>query len=283
MTLSFKPMTTTRFVVEVEDIDLSKPVDGASVAALRKAINEHSILVFRGQTIDNDQHIAFSRNFGDLEIHTVKQYLLPDYPEIIALANRGENGTTPIDNGGAYWHTDISYKAKPPMGSLLYSLEVPPEGGDTLFADMYAAYDALDDDMKDRIEGVRAVHGYAARFSQMGEGGKRPTLSAEQLAEVPEVAHPVVRINRETGRKALFVNEGFTLGIEGMPMVESRTLVDTLNAHAMQPDFVYDHRWRVGDLVFWDNRAVMHCATAYDTSYRRRMHRTTIQGDMPIG
>ena len=160
---------------------------------------------------------------------------------------------------------------------------VPPEGGDTLFADMYAAYDALDDDMKDRIEGVRAVHGYAARFSQMGEGGKRPTLSAEQLAEVPEVAHPVVRINRETGRKALFVNESFTLGIEGMPMVESRTLVDTLNAHAMQPDFVCDHRWRVGDLVFWDNRAVMHCATAYDTSYRRRMHRTTIQGDMPIG
>ena len=282
MTLSFKPMTTTRFVVEVEDIDLSKPVDGASVAALRKAINEHSILVFRGQTIDNDQHIAFSRNFGDLEIHTVKQYLLPDYPEIIALANRGESGTTPIDNGGAYWHTDISYKAKPPMGSLLYSLEVPPEGGDTLFADMYAAYDALDDDMKDRIEGVRAVHGYAARFSQMGEGGKRPTLSAEQLAEVPEVTHPVVRINRETGRRALYVNEGFTQGIEGMPMVESRTLVDTLNAHATQPDFVYDHRWRVGDLVFWDNRAVMHCATAYDTSYPRRMHRTTIQGDMPI-
>ena len=280
--ISLKPMTTTRFVAQVTDVDLSKPVSGATVAALRKAINEHSILVFRGQTIDNDQHIAFSRNFGDLEIHTVTQYLLPDYPEIIALANRGENGTTPIDNGGAYWHTDISYKAKPPMGSLLYSLEVPPEGGDTLFADMYAAYDALSDEKKNRIDGLQAVHGYEARFSEMGEGGKRPKLSAEQLAEVPEVVHPVVRTNPETGRKALYVNEGFTLSIEGMPMDESRTLLDELVAHSMKPDFVYDHRWRVGDLVFWDNRAVMHCATDYDTSYARRMHRTTIQGDIPI-
>lgn len=280
--ISLKPMTTTRFVAQVTDVDLSKPVAGATVAALRKAINEHSILVFRGQTIDNDQHIAFSRNFGDLEIHTVTQYLLPDYPEIIALANRGENGTTPIDNGGAYWHTDISYKIKPPMGSLLYSLEVPPEGGDTLFADMYAAYDALSDEKKNRIDGLKAVHGYEARFSEMGEGGKRPKLSAEQLAEVPEVVHPVVRTNPETGRKALYVNEGFTLSIEGMPMDESRTLLDELVAHSMKPDFVYDHRWQVGDLVFWDNRAVMHCATDYDTSYARRMHRTTIQGDIPI-
>jgi taurine dioxygenase len=119
MTLSLKPMTSTSFVVEVENVDLSQPVDNATARALRDTINQHSLLVFRGQTIDNDQHIAFSRNFGDLEIHTVKQYLLPDYPEIIALANRGENGTTPIDNGGAYWHSDISYKVKPPMGSLL--------------------------------------------------------------------------------------------------------------------------------------------------------------------
>ncbi len=282
MTISTKPVTTTQFVVEVEDIDLSKQVGGATVAALRKAINRHSILVFRGQSIDNDQHIAFSANFGDLEIHTVKQYLLPDYPEIIALANRGENGTTPIDNGGAYWHTDISYKAKPPMGSLLYSLEIPPEGGDTLFADRYAAYDALDDGMKDRIAGLRAVHGYEARFSKMGEGGKRPQLTAEQLAEVPEVTHPIVRTNPENGRKALFVNEGFTLGIEGMANDESRALLDSLNAHAMKPDFVYAHHWRVGDLVFWDNRSAMHCATAYDTNYARRMHRTTIQGDIPI-
>ena len=282
MSLSLKPLTTTRFVMEVEDLDLSQPVDGTTVAALRKEINEHSILVFRGQTIDNDQHVAFTRNFGDLEIHTVKQYLLPDYPEIIALANRGEKGTTPIDNGGAYWHTDISYKVKPPMGSLLYSLEVPPEGGDTMFADMYSAYDALNDDMKTRIDGLRAVHGYEARFTKMGQENKRPKLSAKQLAEVPEVSHPVVRINPETGRKALYVNEGFTLSIEGLPMDEGRELLDSLNAHAMKPEFVYSHNWRVGDLVFWDNRAVMHCATAYDTSYARTMHRTTVQGDIPI-
>lgn len=281
MTISLKPMTTTSFVVEVENVDLSQSIDNATASALRDAINRHSLLVFRGQTIDNNQHIAFSRQFGDLEIHTVKQYLLPDYPEIIALANRGENGTTPIDNGGAYWHSDISYKAKPPMGSLLYSLEVPPEGGDTLYADMYAAYDALSDTMKHRLEGLRAVHGYEARFTKMGEGGKRPTLSAEQLAEVPEVSHPIVRTNPETGRKALYVNEGFTLGIEGMASDESRALLDELNTHATQPCFIYAHHWRTGDLVFWDNRATMHCATAYDTRYARTMHRTTIQGDIP--
>ena len=282
MTLALKPVTTTDFVAEVEDIDLSQPVPPATIGELRAAINRHSILVFRGQTLDNDQHVAFSRNFGNLEIHTVKQYLLPDFPEIIALANRGEKGTTPIDNGGAYWHSDISYKAKPPMGSLLYSLEVPPEGGDTLYADMYAAYGALGEDIKRRIDGLRAVHGYEARFAKMAEGGKRPDLTPEQLAEVPEVTHPIVRTNPETGRKALYVNEGFTLGIEGMPMDEGRALLDELNAHATKPDFVYAHRWRVGDLVFWDNRATMHCATAYDTSYARTMHRTTIQGDIPI-
>ncbi len=282
MSVSLKPMTTTAFVAVVENVDLSQPVSSSTVAELRSAINRHSILVFRGQTIDNDQHVAFSRNFGALEIHTVKQYLLPDYPEIIALANRGENGTTPIDNGGAYWHSDISYKIKPPMGSLLYSLEVPPDGGDTLYADMYAAYDALDENMKRKLEGLRAIHGYAARFEKMGEGGKRPQLSAEQLAEVPEVNHPIVRTNPETGRKALYINEGFTLGIEGMPMDEGRALLDTLNAHATEPRFIYAHHWRVGDLVFWDNRATMHCATAYDTQYARTMHRTTIQGDTPI-
>jgi taurine dioxygenase len=281
MPFSLKPMTTTSFVTEVENVDLSQPVDNATASALRDAINQHSLLVFRGQTISNDQHIAFSRNFGDLEIHTAKQYLLPDYPEIIALANRGENGTTPIDNGGAYWHSDISYKAKPPMGSLLYSLEVPPEGGDTLYADMCAAYDALSDASKHRLEGLRAIHGYEARFTQMGDGGKRPKLSAEQLAEVPEVSHPIVRTNPESGRKALYINEGFTLGIEGMPADESRVLLEELNTHATQPCFVYAHHWRAGDLVFWDNRTTMHCATAYDTRYARTMHRTTIQGDTP--
>ena len=282
MTISLKPMTTTRFVVEVEGVDLSRPVGPAVIADLRKAINQHSILVFRGQSIDNDQHVAFSRNFGDLEIHTVKQYLLPDYPEIIALANRGEKGTTPVDNGGAYWHTDISYKIAPPMGSLLYSLEVPPEGGDTLYADMYSAYDALSDAMKKKLNILRAVHGYEARYSRMGEGGKRPKLSAEQLAEVPEVTHPIARTNPETGRKALYVNEGFTLGIEGMAADECRALLDELHTHATKPDFIYAHHWRIGDLVFWDNRATMHCATAYDTRYARTMHRTTVQGDIPI-
>jgi len=279
---TFTTMTGSDFVAEVRDVDLSAPIDDAAIAELRAALNRHSILVFCDQRIDNAQHIAFSRRFGDLEIHTVTQYLLPDHPEIIALANRGEKGTTPIDNGGAYWHTDISYKARPPMGSLLYALEVPPRDGDTLYADMCAAYEALPGAMKQRLTGLRAVHRYADRFARMAKGGKRPALSAEQLAEIPDVTHPIVRTHPESGRKALYVNEGFTVAVVGMEPDEGRALLDELNAHAAQPQFVYTHRWRVNDLVFWDNRTTMHRATDYDTRYARTMHRTTIAGDTPV-
>jgi taurine dioxygenase len=272
-----------RFVAEVGGVDLSQPLDDVRFARLHEAFLEHSILVFRGQRLSNEQHIAFSRRFGELEIHTARHWLLPEFPQILVLSNRGEQGTRPIINGGAYWHSDITYKAKPPLGSLLYALEVPPQGGDTLYADMYAAYESLDDAMKRRIEGLEAIHRYGDRYQLMAKDDKdRPPLTPKQLAEVPDVVHPVVRTHPETGRKALFVNEGFSVAIVGMSEAEGKGLLDELFEHSAQPAHVYRHRWQAGDLVMWDNRCTMHRATEYDLRHTRAMHRTTIQGDRPV-
>ena len=272
-----------RFVAEISGVDLSEQIEEAVFSRIHRAFLEHSVLVFRGQKLGNEEHIAFSRRFGELEIHTARHWLLPEHPEILVLSNRGEKGTKPIVNGGAYWHSDITYKAKPPLGSLLYALEVPPEGGDTLYADMYAAYESLDAETKALIEGLQAVHRYGDRYRMMAREDKdRPPLTAEQLAQVPDVVHPVVRTHPETGRKALFVNEGFTVGIAGLAQDEGRTLLEALFRHSVRPEHVYRHHWRAGDLVMWDNRCTMHRATDYDLRHARAMHRTTIQGDSPF-
>jgi taurine dioxygenase len=271
-----------RFVAEVSGVDLSQPLDDGQFARIHDAFIDHSILTFRGQRLSNEEHIAFSRRLGPLEIHTAKHWLLPDHPEILVLSNRGEKGTKPIVNGGAYWHSDITYKAEPPLGSLLYALQVPPEGGNTLYADMYAAYETLDEETKTRIEGLKAVHRYGDRYELMAKEDKdRPPLTRAQLAEVPDVTHPVVRTHPVSGRKALFVNEGFTIGIEGMPDAEGKALLEALFSHSVQERHIYSHRWQAGDLVMWDNRCTMHRATEYDARYTRAMHRTTIQGDRP--
>ena len=282
MDLSISPVRG-RFGARVAGVDLSQPLEDDCFARIHDAFLEHSVLVFSEQQLDNEQHIAISRRFGELEIHTARHWLLADFPEILVLSNRGEEGTRPVVNGGAYWHSDMTYKAKPPLGSLLYALQVPPEGGDTLFADMYAAYESLDDGMKASIEGLGAIHRYGDRYSMMAsEDTDRPPLTPEQLAGVPDVVHPVVRTHPQTGRKVLFVNEGFTVGIAGMPEPEGKALLQKLFQHSVQSSGIYAHRWRAGDLVMWDNRCTMHRATEYDLRYARAMHRTTVAGDQPV-
>ena len=282
MDLSISPVQD-RFVARVAGVDLSQPLEDDCFARIHHAFCEHSVLVFNEQQLSNEQHIAFSRRFGELEIHTATHWLLPDFPEILVLSNRGEKGTKPIVKGGAYWHSDMTYKANPPLGSLLYALEVPPEGGDTLFADMYASYASLDDETKTRIEGLQAIHRYGDRYEKMAREDKdRPPLTPEQLAEVPDVVHPLVRTHPETGRKALFVNEGFTIGIAEMPEAAGKALLEKLFQHSVQPSRIYRHGWRAGDLVMWDNRCTMHHATEYDLRFTRAMHRTTVQGDRPV-
>lgn len=286
MSLSVERINDT-FVGEVDGVNLSDDHSDGEIGDIRSALMKHGILVFHGQNMSNQQHVRFSQKFGPSEIHTVKQYLLEGFPEIIALANRGDKGTKPIANGGAYWHSDITYKVRPPMGSILYALEIPPEGGDTLYCDMAGAYDALSDEMKDRIDGLKAVHSYLPRFMasrKMDKGFQKDgfVLSEEQKAELAEVVHPIVRTHPENGRKALFINEGFTVRVEDMDENDGKALLSELSAHATSDRFIYAHKWSVGDVVFWDNRVTMHKATEYDSQYARRMHRTTVQGDIPV-
>ncbi len=270
---------------EIVGLDLSRALDDTTFARVNDAfLASEGVLVFRDQRIGPEQHIAFSRRFGPLMIHVLRQYLLPGHPEILIVSNVIENGKpVGLGDAGRYWHSDLSYVAQPSLGSLLHAQELPAEGGDTSFVNMYAAYEALPDDVKRRIDGRRAVHAYGNIYDRLTEQGSgwRPPLTEAQRAEVKEVDHPIVRTHPETGRKALFVNEGFTARILGLSAEESRDLLAFLFAHSTEERFRYRHRWRDFDLVFWDNRCAIHLAHGCPPEMRRHMHRTTVQGDVP--
>ena len=268
---------------EIVGLDLARPLDDDGFAAVRRAfLDSEGVLVLRGQTITPEQHIAFSRRFGPLMIHVLRQFLLAGHPEILLVSNVIENGR-PIGLGdaGRYWHSDLSYAAEPSLGSLLLARELPAEGGDTSFANLYAAYDALPAAMKQRIDGLQAVHSYRKSYDQLQGSSWRPPLTAAQKEEVQEVTHPVVRTHPETGRKALFVNEGFTARVLDLPEDESDALLKFLFTHSTEPRFIYRHRWQEHDLVFWDNRCAIHLAHGCPPALRRHLHRTTVKGDVP--
>lgn len=269
---------------EVVGLDLSRPLSDVDFAAVRRAFLDHQVIVFRDQHLTPEQHIEFSRRFGPLQIHVLHQFHLPGHPEILVVSNVIENGK-PIGLGdaGRLWHSDLSYVSEPSLGSLLHAQELPREGGDTLFADMYAAYDTLPQEIKRSIEGRRAAHSYTHRYYHFkAQANWRPDLSSEQVEQVPEVVHPVVRTHPETGRKALFVNEGFTSRILSLPEDESRDLLKLLFEHSTRPENIYHHRWRDHDLVFWDNRCTIHFAPGCPPHLRRTLYRTTVQGDVPV-
>ncbi|MDV7210577.1 TauD/TfdA dioxygenase family protein [Azotobacter beijerinckii] len=269
---------------EIIGLDLSRPLNPQDFARVHGAHLEHKVVAFRDQRITPEQHIAFSRRFGALQIHVLKQFLLAGHPEIFVISNIVENGK-PIGLGdaGKFWHSDLSYKELPSLGAMLYAQQLPAEGGDTLFADQQYAYETLPEALRKAIEGRRAVHSYTARYAdEVFEGIQRPTLTQAQLEEVKAVVHPVVRTHPETGRKGLFVNENFTTHILDIPEEESRQILAELFAHSARPEFVYRHQWQPNDLLFWDNRSVIHLATGCPNHLPRRMHRTTIQGDAPF-
>ncbi|WP_423193624.1 TauD/TfdA dioxygenase family protein [Cupriavidus sp. H18C2] len=269
---------------EVVGLDLSQPLSDDDFRRIHRAHLDHHVVVFRDQRITPDQQIAFSRRFGPLQIHVLHQFQLANHPEILIVSNVLRDGK-PIGLGdaGHFWHSDLSYKEKPSLGSLLHAIELPAEGGDTLFANMHAAYDGLPDALKRRVEGLTAEHTYLARYAELQQRSPwRPNLTPEQIAQVRPVVHPVVRTHPETGRKALFVSEHFTTRIVGLPEAESRALLDELFAHSVQPRYVYRHHWRAHDLVFWDNRSLLHLAGGTPDHLRRVMYRTTIEGDTPF-
>ena len=274
------------FVARVHDLDLSQPLDDATTAALDQAWLDHRVLAFPKQDLDEGQLMAISSHFGPLEQHVLENFHHNAYPEILMVSTVVEDGKAlGLADAGSYWHSDVSYKAEPSRASTLYGVEVPSEGGDTMFCDTVAAYDALSDAMKTRLDSLQAAHNYHHRTKlQATTKGIRAELTAAQKAETPEVPHPVIRTQPETGRRAIFVNPGFTVRIEGLAEDESAALLEELFAHCLQDRFTYSYRWSKGDMVAWDNAVTMHRATVLDmpVGTRRTMWRTIISGDAPI-
>ncbi|MDA0652804.1 MAG: TauD/TfdA family dioxygenase [Proteobacteria bacterium] len=257
-------------------IDLSQYLDAATVAALRRAWLENVIVVFPGQTLTETDQERFCRNFGELEIVRSARAQDAGHPSIMLITNVRDTGkVTALENGEMYFHYDQCYYEVPADATILYAMEVPKEGGHTLFANCYTAYETLPGDVKRRIDGLKALNYYDYR--------RDPTVRPGTLnPDAPRWAHPVVRTHPETGRKALFINRLMTISIEGMDAVESGELLTFLFDHMEQARFIYEHKWTVGDLMMWDNRCSIHARTDFDPSQRRMMRRITVRGGAPV-
>jgi|SRR5450830_127456 len=270
---------------EVVGLDLGAgPLDDATFARIHAAHLAHHVLVFRDQRITPAQQVAFSRRFGPLQIHVLRNFQLAGTPEVLVVSNIVEDGK-PIGLGdaGHFWHSDLSYKETPSLGSMLHAQELPAEGGDTLFANMHLAYDTLPQALRNAVQGLRAEHSYLKQYAELQKRSPwRPNLTQAQVDEVKAVVHPVVRVHPETGRRALFVSEHFTTRIVGLPEDESAALLAELFAHSVRPEHIYRHRWQPHDMVFWDNRSLMHLAAGCPADQRRKLYRTTIEGDVPF-
>jgi alpha-ketoglutarate-dependent taurine dioxygenase len=269
-----------RFGAEIIGVDMSEALSDAEFSRIEQAWFDASLLVFRDLVMTPEQHIDFTRRFGPLHIMTPLHYNLPDHPEVMVLTNLEEGGKPlGIRRAGMGWHSDGEDKRLPNAGSFLYAHVIPSEGGDTLFADMYAAYDELPEATKRHIAGRRA------RFSRVDmhhvHYPHEPALTEEQKRDRPDVFHPLVRTHPRSGRKSLYIGR-WARDIEGMDADEGRALIEQLFEYASGERFVYCHKWRVHDAVLWDNRCMLHCATGFDEArYTRLMHRTTLEGDVP--
>lgn len=255
--------------------------DPAGYRTIESAFNEHSVICLRDQRLTEQSLIAFARRFGEVEIIFLTHYAHPSFPEIMLVTNIQENGRNiGHADAGRVWHTDMSYTATPPRATLLYAIEVPEENGrilgDTLFASAVAAYDGLPEDMKRRLDGLRAVHRVSGRRKKTGTGKEDNPLRDQQ----PDVIHPVVRTHPITGRKAIYVSEGECIGILGMDDAEAVPLLNDLARRVHRPEYQYRHHWRKGDVLIWDNAAVQHIAVHdYEwPRHRRLMHRITVGG-----
>lgn len=278
MSLHVQPLTGVG--AEIQGVDLRRELSNAEFTAIRDAFAQHGVIFFRDQAIDEEQHIAFARRWAPININRFFS-AHPRFPEIALVSKeRGQR-----DNIGGGWHTDHSYDQIPAMGSILVARELPPEGGNTLFASMYAAHDALSEGMREMLSRLKAVHsarhvfgeGPDTYYKQTDAGGAR--IGNAQAAEaLTDVVHPVVITHPLSGKRALYVNPAFTIRFEGWTAEESRPLLHQLYAHCMRPDFVHEFVWRDGSIAFWDNRATWHFARNDYHGHRREMHRITVEG-----
>ncbi len=272
--IAFTPLSPA-IGAEVSGVHLSEPLDEARKAVLYDGLLEHKVLFFRDQDITTDQHIAFARRFGTLEKHpfaAVKE----GYPEVIPITHDAENPGR--ENA---WHSDVTWRKEPSLGSILRLLEVPETGGDTLFADMYAAYDGLSDEVKEKIEGRVAIHDFAVFRERLKKRGASEAEIEAFNREYPRVEHPIVRTHPDTGRRGLYVNVAFTEAIRDMDDLEAQPLLRHLYGQAAIPEYQCRFRWRRNSVAFWDNRCTQHYAAADYWPRRRVAERVTIEGDAP--
>ncbi len=271
--------TGASLAAEIRGVDL-RTIDDADFAAIHRAWLDHLVLLFRGQSLGDDDLIAFSRRFGELDwapIQETGRRFVEGHPELYVVSNVVENGV-PIGSlgaGEAVWHTDMSYLADPPKASMLYALELPPSGGDTGFVSMYAAYEALPAALKQRVASLRVKHDGTYNSGGYLRAGVTPT---DDPRDAPGTLHPLVCTHPETGRKCLYLGRRRNAYIEGLALAESEALLDEIWRYAERKEFTWYNTWRVGDLVLWDNRCTMHRRDPFDPGARRIMHRTQIKG-----
>jgi taurine dioxygenase len=278
--VKFRPLKPG-FGAEILDVDI-KRADDATLDGVVAAFQAHGAILLRDQSLEPADLMRFIKRFGEPEDHTLVENTLPGFPKIYVLSNRVVDGK-PIGahNDGIGWHTDYSYKAEPVMSTMLYAVEVPPVGSDTLLADLCQAWNALTPERQAELDG-RIVHHSWRHFMATREFNRMENPSEELLRDNPDVFHPLVRTHPSDGRKALFVSTGTVKGVVDMPNPEGLELMDELVEFATQDEFVFRHKWRVGDILMWDNRCTLHTGTLYDdTQYFRVMHRLWVRGDKP--
>ena len=262
---------------EVEGIDLSSQLNDECFAELRQAFLEHGVIFFRDQELDPDQQVAFAERWGPINVNRFFNPV-PGYPKVAQVLKEPKHER----NIGGGWHTDHSYDEIPALGSALYAKELPSQGGDTMFASLGAAFDALSDSFKDMLRGLRAHHSSRHVFGHGRHKGAGKSENEGRIgnpdAATQDATHPVIIRHPDSGREILYVNPGFTIGIEGWSEAESNALLSFLYEHAKQEQFIYRFNWEVGSLALWDNRATWHCALNDYPGERRYMHRVTIEG-----
>jgi taurine dioxygenase len=262
----------------VNGVDLSQDLSDETIHALRTAFVDHQVLFFRDQNLDAEQQMEFGKRFGELDQHPFV-YGTDDHPEVLDVVTMADDTV----NFGGGWHTDVTFLPEPDLGSILYAVDVPPAGGDTLFASQHAAYEALSDTMKSMLDGLVAVHSAGSQYQTGGMSTKSKAMRTRNAdLAVNEVEHPVVRTHPENARKGLYVNRAFTTRIRGLRKNESDALLDFLFDHAVHERFTCRFRWQPGSLAMWDNRSVQHFALHDYAGQRRQMRRITICGDKPV-
>jgi taurine dioxygenase len=261
---------------EILGVDLREPLDDATFAQILDAWHKHLVILLRDQKLTEEDQVRFAERFGPpARIHT-KQFM-QKHPAVMLISNIREDGKPigALPDGEMHFHTDQCHQERPAMASMLYAIEIPSKGGNTLFANAYTAYETLPTEFKRRIEGRKAVNAYDYDSAATIRGGEIST-------DAPSYAHPVVRTHPATGRKALYVNRLMTRRIEGLPPQESEELLNALFDHQERLDFIYEHVWRPGDILMWDNRCTLHARTDFSADERRLLRRVTILGEKPV-